>query len=79
MLSNKVESRLKLLDIKRKDFADKLNIKNTSLNTKIQKNIWTLSDIVMLAKQTNSTLCLVDKDSKEIVLAIDENDIIKAK
>jgi len=79
MLSNKVEARLKLLDIKRKDFADKLNIKNTSLNTKIQKNIWTLSDIVMLANQTNSTLCLVDKDSKEIVLTINEDDIVKLK
>jgi hypothetical protein len=73
MLKDKIKSILSLRGIKMSDYASSLNIQNGSLSKKFKDSIFSYQDLCVLAKITNTSLCLVDKNTKEVLYNLSDN------
>ena len=50
-----------------KDYENALHLKVGSLWNKLNKSSFTYNDLIVLAKLTDTELCLIDKETREIV------------
>lgn len=53
-------------------YADRLGIKNASLSRKMKDNSYTLSDLVELGEHTRTDLCLIDRETGNVLLNISQ-------
>lgn len=76
MISNKIKAFLKLKNIKSVDFSKYLELKNPqSLNTKFLRDSFKTQELIKLAEMGNCYLAFIDKESNDIIIKFDSEDI----
>lgn len=77
-LSNKIRALLLLRNKKSTDFSNYLGLnKLTALNTKLSRESFKAQELIQLAEFTDTELCFIDKQTGDVVLKFQNEDIKK--
>jgi hypothetical protein len=71
ILRNEIKSILARKDLNCADYANTIQVEPQSLSRKLKTEVFTFKELAGLANLTSTSLCLVDKDTKEIVAILE--------
>lgn len=77
MITNKIKSILSLKGLSFADYARKLEITPQSLQSKSKKEAYKIKDLIALAELTDTQLCFIDKNTSDVLIKFDSNDLKK--
>jgi len=74
VLRNGIKSILSMRGKHLYEYAEALNIRGTTLSAKLQNSSFSFRDLETLAGLTGTCLCLVDRETKDIVVKLSSED-----
>lgn len=71
----KVEALLKLKGFNISDYARFINVSRQQISNKKKSDTFRADELIQLAELTNTELCFIDKDTREIMIAFNKSDL----
>ncbi len=75
MITNKIKALLSLKGSGLTKFAEFIGKSQPTISNKAKRDTWNAIDLIQIAELTNTELCFIDKDTREVMITFNKSDL----